>query len=62
MGKANSRALKKNLKRVGVKRGWFAVANNVIVASSKTKEDLEKQVEEIIPNHGKESVYIFKFK
>jgi hypothetical protein len=62
MGRANARQLKKHLKDVGVKKGWFAVANDVIVASSKTKEDLEKQVEEIIPNHGKESVYIFKFK
>jgi hypothetical protein len=32
------------------------------VASSKTKEDLEKLVEEIIPNHGKESVYTFEVK
>jgi hypothetical protein len=62
MGKANSRSLKKRLKEAGVKRGWFAVANDVIVASSKTKEDLEKLVEELIPNHGKESVYIFEFK
>jgi hypothetical protein len=62
MGKANARSLKKRLRTVGVKKGWFAIANNVIVASSKTKEDLEKLVEEIIPNHGKESVYTFEVK
>jgi hypothetical protein len=62
MGKANSRSLKKRLKNAGVKSGWFAIANDVIVASGKTKGDLEKLVEELIPNHGKESVYIFEFK
>lgn len=62
MGKANSRQLKKQLRNVGVKRGWFAVANNVIVASGKTKGDLEMIVENIIPIHGKESIYIFEFK
>ena len=62
MGKTNSRAMKKRLKQVGVKKGWFAISNNVVVASSKKKEDLEKLVEELIPNRGKESVYIFEFK
>ena len=62
MGKANARQLKKQLRNVGVKSGWFAVANNVIVASGKTKKDLERIVENIIPNHGKESIYVFEFK
>jgi hypothetical protein len=62
MGRANSRSLKKRLKDVGVKRGWFAIADDVIVASSKTRDDLERLVENIIPNHGKDSVYIFEFK
>jgi hypothetical protein len=62
MGKANAMQLKKQLRNVGVKSGWFAVANNVIVASGKTKNDLEMIVENIIPNHGKEAIYIFEFK
>lgn len=62
MGKANSRALKNQLKAVGVKKGWFAVSNDVVVASGKTKEDLEKLVETVIPTHGKESVHIFELK
>ncbi len=62
MGKANARSLKKQLKNVGVKKGWFAVANDVVVASNKNKKDLENLVDEIIPNRGKESVHIFEFK
>jgi len=61
MGKANSKAMRKRLKQVGVKRGWFAIANNVVVASSKTREDLEALVENMMP-HGKKSVYIFELK
>jgi hypothetical protein len=61
MGKANSKAMRKRLKGVGVKSGWFAIANNVVVASGKTREDLEALVENMMP-HGKESVYIFELK
>jgi hypothetical protein len=62
MGRANSRLLKKRLRNVGVKKGWFAAAGDTIVASSKTKGDLEKLVENIIPNDGKKSVFIFELK
>ena len=62
MGRANSRLLKKRLRNVGVKKGWFAAAGETIVASSKTKGDLEKLVETIIPNDGKKSVFIFDLK
>lgn len=62
MGRANSRLLKKRLRAVGVKKGWFAVADSVVVASGKTKKDLETLVEYLISNHGKKAVYIFELK
>lgn len=62
MGRANSRLLKKRLRAVGVTKGWFALANDVIVASGKTKKDLESMVEYLFSNHGKESVYVFELK
>jgi len=62
MGKANSRLLKKQLLAVGVKKGWFAVADNVIVASGKTKKDLETLVQYLISEHGKKAVYVFELK
>lgn len=62
MGRANSRLLKKRLKAVGARKGWFAVADDVIVAASKTRNDLENLLEHIMPNHGKDSVYIFELK
>jgi hypothetical protein len=33
MGKANSKAIRKRLKGVGVKKGWFAIANNVVASA-----------------------------
>src|SRR5208337_1076800 len=62
MGRANARLLKKRLKAVGVKQGWFAAAGETIVASSKTREDLERLIETIIPLNGKNSVHIFEVK
>jgi hypothetical protein len=62
MGRANSRLLKKRLKNVGVKKGWFAASGETIVASSKTRKDLESLIESIIPINGKNSVHIFELK
>ena len=62
MGRANSRLLKKRLRNVGVKKGWFAAAGETIVASSKTRKDLERLIESIIPINGKNSVHIFELK
>ena len=45
-----------------MKKGWLAAAGETIVASSKTKGDLERLVENTIPNHGKKSVFIFELK
>jgi hypothetical protein len=41
---------------------WFAAAGETIVASSKTKKDLERLIESIIPINGKNSVHIFELK
>jgi hypothetical protein len=59
-GRINSRTIKKNLKATDIKNAWFAVLDNVIVASGKNKKGLLDNMEKILPENKKEYIYVFK--
>lgn len=59
LGKSNSRWIKKQIKQTGI-NGFFAVLDNVIVASGSSKKVLLKNIEEILPEEKKEHIHIFK--
>lgn len=60
MGAIESREIRKRLKEIGIKDSWFAVLNGVSVASAKSKEELLKLVNNMLPAEKKEWVYMFK--
>ena len=62
MGRANARRHHDMLRDVGVQRGWFAIADDVIVASGVTKDDVEKAVNAILPQEKRRAVYMFELK
>lgn len=62
MGRANARRRHDMLREVGVQRGWFAIADNVIVASGVTKDDVEKAVGAILPQEKRRAVHPFELK
>ena len=51
---------KKSLKAKGIKNYYFAVCDDVIVASGNTKAVLEAQLKQIFKKEDLDSVYIFK--
>ena len=57
-GKIESRKLKRKLKMLGAK-GWFAVLEDVVVASGETREEVEKIVEKVLTGKS-HLVYVFK--
>lgn len=59
-GKINSRKKKKALKEVGVKGLYFAIYDEVILASGKKKAAVEKQVKQMISADKLEAIYYFK--
>jgi len=58
-GRVLSGKLKRKLKEIGA-TGHFAVVDNVIVASSPTKKELDLRAAEVIPEEKKEWVHRFK--
>ena len=62
MGKSHARSLGKRLREIGIADAWFAVLEGVIIAGARSKDDLDRVIEDLVP-HGKEShVYAFRVK
>ncbi len=62
MGRVNSRRQSDLLREVGVERGWFAIADDVIVASGRTRDEVQKAVEAILPEDKRRAAYVFELK
>lgn len=62
MGKAYARTLAKDLRKMGITKGWFAVFEGLPFASGTTKDDTEKVVKCILPEEKWEFVYYFQLK
>ena len=60
MGRANARRHHDMLKEAGVQRGWFAIADDVIVASGATKDDVERAVDAVLPQEKRGAVHLFE--
>lgn len=59
MAKLNSKQIKKDLKEIGLSKGYFAVINTTVIASGKNEKDLEKNLKEILPQELHKIVYRF---
>lgn len=61
IGKVNSRKIKKKLSNIGINLNWFAVFNDVVIASGKNEKEVLERVKEILPENKIKGVYIFKY-
>ncbi|MHA1381568.1 MAG: hypothetical protein ACTSRG_24640 [Candidatus Helarchaeota archaeon] len=59
-GKANAKKYKKMLLEMGISNAWFAVLYGIIVASGKSKKDVEQILHDVVPSEKRELVHIFK--
>lgn len=62
MGKVEAQTLRRNLKNAGVKRGWFAILDNIIIAGGRSKGEVESILGEILDDAKMRHVYIFDLK
>jgi hypothetical protein len=62
MGKVEAQTLKRKLKDAGVKRGWFATLNNMIIAGGRSKGEVESILGEILDEAKRKHVCIFNLK
>ncbi|MBS7251364.1 MAG: hypothetical protein KIH08_12380 [Candidatus Freyarchaeota archaeon] len=62
MGKIQARTIGKRLREIGVTQGWFAILEDEIIASGTTREETERNAQNIVPPEKKDFVYIFQLK
>lgn len=62
LGKLTSRRAKKMLQDVGLSQGWVATLEGLFIAAGVTKEEIEKVVEEKVPEEKREYVYYHQSK
>jgi hypothetical protein len=59
MGKIHARAYGKQLREIGFTNVWFAILEGIIIASGKTKIEVEQTLQGILPGGKERFVYIF---
>lgn len=62
MGKIHAHTFRKRLHKMGLKDAWFGILNGIIIASGISKENLEQNLDGIIPSYKKDYVYLFRLK
>lgn len=62
IGKWWARKIGKRLSELGVAPAWFAVFEDIVVASGATEEEARKRAEEILPEDKREGVHLFRWK
>lgn len=60
IGKSNSRRVKKRLAEIGLASRWFAIFEDIIIASGQTEHEVKAQVDSLLPEPKRDSVYIFR--
>ncbi|MDO9538368.1 MAG: hypothetical protein Q7J68_08650, partial [Thermoplasmata archaeon] len=62
IGRSNARKASRRFSEIGIIRtGWFAIFEDVIVASGQSEEETRAQVERILPKEKRDYAYIFKY-
>lgn len=62
MGRANSRRQSDLLREAGVERGWFAITGDVIIASGRTRDEVQRAVDAILPEDKRKAAHVFELK
>jgi hypothetical protein len=62
MGKAYAKIHSKRFKEIGLKNVWIALFEEMPIATGKTKTDVEKIVNQILPSSQQQFVYLFQLK
>ena len=62
MGKSHARTYGRRLREIGLNDAWFGILEGLVIASGRTKEDLEKNLQALVPSHKKKFVYLYRLK
>ncbi len=49
VGKVDARRIGRHLRAAGIKRGWFALYEGMVIASAAERKDLVRRIQEVLP-------------
>jgi uncharacterized protein YqgQ len=61
IGKSNARKISKRLSGIGVAPAWFAVYEDVVIASGKSEKVVRAQIADMLPEEKNEGAYVFRY-
>ena len=61
IGKSNARNISKRLSEIGVAPGWFAIFEDVVIASGKSEKEARLQLADLLPEKKREGVHMFRY-
>jgi len=61
IGKSNARKISKRLSEIGIAPSWFAVFEDVVIASGKSEKVVRAQIADMLPEEKKEGVHVFQY-
>ena len=62
IGSSNAKQIARRFSEIGLEPRWFAIFEDVVIASGKNETEVRSQVANILPNDKKEGVYLFRYK
>jgi len=61
IGKSNARKISKRFSEIGVVPAWFAVYEDVVIASGKSEKVVRAQIADMLPEKKIEGAYVFRY-
>ncbi|KAF5423026.1 MAG: hypothetical protein C5S41_08200 [Candidatus Methanomarinus sp.] len=61
IGKSNARKISKRISEIGVVPAWFAVYEDVVIASGKSEKVVRAQIADMLPEKKIEGAYVFRY-
>jgi ribosomal silencing factor RsfS len=62
IGNSNAKQIARRLSEIWLAPGWFAVFEDVVIASGKSEKEVRAQIANILPDDKKEGVHVFKYR
>lgn len=62
LGKSEVRKVNKRLSELGVNSAYFAIFDDIVIASGQTEKELSEAVAKVLPPEKREYAYVFKYK
>jgi hypothetical protein len=61
LGRSNQRKITKRFSEIRIVSGWFAIFEDIVIASGQSAEDVKVQLTHLLPEEERDFVHIFKF-